>query len=65
MTTPNPVSFVLGVALAAVLSTAVFVHASRRGSAHPTAWGVVVFLFAGIAVPVYFVRYWLQRRNKG
>ena len=38
-------------------------RASKRGSAHATAWGVVVFLFAGIAVPVYFIQFWLQRRN--
>jgi hypothetical protein len=63
MTAPDPASFVIGVMLAAVLSAAVFAHASKRGSAHPTAWGVVVFLFAGIAVPVYFIRFWLQRRN--
>jgi hypothetical protein len=60
---PDPASFVIGVMLAAVLSAAVFAHASKRGNAHPTAWGVVVFLFAGIAVPVYFIRFWLQRRN--
>jgi hypothetical protein len=43
---------------------AVFAHASRHGSRHATAWGVATFLFAGIVVPFYFVRYWLQRRSR-
>ena len=63
MTPPDPASFVIGVTLAAALSAAVFTHASKRGSAHATAWGVAVFLLAGIAVPVYFIQFWLQRRN--
>jgi uncharacterized membrane protein YdjX (TVP38/TMEM64 family) len=59
----SPIQFTLAVALAALLATAVFAHASRHGSRHATAWGVATFLFAGIAVPVYFVRYWLRRRS--
>ena len=42
---------------------AVSAHANRHGSRHATAWGVATFLFAGIIVPFYFVRYWL--RNAG
>ncbi|MET0938291.1 MAG: hypothetical protein ABWY51_03605 [Gaiellaceae bacterium] len=57
----SPIQFVLAVALAALLATAVFAHASRHGSRHATAWGVATFLFAGIAVPVYFIRYLLRR----
>jgi hypothetical protein len=37
-------------------------HASKHGNRHATAWGVAAFLAAGIAVPVYFIRYWLRRR---
>ena len=59
----NTVVFLIAVALAAVASLAVFSHASKHGSRHPTAWGVAVFLFAGVAVPVYFVRHWLRRRG--
>jgi hypothetical protein len=54
--------FLLVVALAAVASTAVFSHASRHGNKHATAWGVATFLFAALAVPLYFLRYWLRRR---
>jgi dolichol kinase len=41
----------------------VFAHASRHGSRHATAWGVAAFLLAGVAVPVYFVGYWVRRRR--
>jgi uncharacterized membrane protein YdjX (TVP38/TMEM64 family) len=60
----NPIQFVIAVALAALLATAVFAHASNHGSSHPTAWGVATFLFAGLIVPVYFVRYWLRRGGR-
>jgi hypothetical protein len=60
---PSPAAFLVSVAIAAGLAMAVFWHASKHGSAHPTAWGVVAFLFAGIAVPVYLIRYWLSRRR--
>ena len=50
--------------LAALLAMAVFAHASRHGSRHATAWGVATFLFAGIVVPVYFVRYLLRRGRR-
>ncbi len=59
----HPLQFVIAVTLAALLAMAVFAHASRHGSRHPTAWGVATFLFAGIVVPLYFVRYWLRRRR--
>jgi hypothetical protein len=55
--------FLFVVALAAVASTAVFAHASRHGSKHATAWGVATFLAAGVAVPLYFIRYWLKKRR--
>jgi hypothetical protein len=59
---PDPVTFLVAVALAALISTGVFAHASRHGSRHATAWGVAAFLAAGVAVPVYFIRYWARRR---
>jgi len=58
---PDPVTFVLAVILAAAISAGVFAHASKHGSRHATAWGVAAFLAAGIAVPVYFIRYWTRR----
>jgi hypothetical protein len=60
----DPVTFLIAVALAALISTGVFVHASKHGSRHATAWGVAAFLAAGIAVPVYFIRYWLRRGGR-
>lgn len=57
--------FGFAIALAAVLAMGVFHHASKHGSRHATAWGVATFLVAGVAVPVYFVRYWLTRRRTG
>lgn len=54
--------FVVGVAAAA--SMAVFAHASRSGNKHATAWGVATFLLAAIAVPLYFLNYWLKKRRR-
>jgi hypothetical protein len=58
--TVGPVTFLIAVALAAAVSAGVFAHAARHGSRHPTAWGVAAFLVAGVAVPVYFIRYWTR-----
>jgi hypothetical protein len=57
----DPITFLIAVALAAAISTGVFAHASKHGSRHATAWGVATFLFAGVTVPVYFIRYWARR----
>jgi hypothetical protein len=57
-------TFVLAVAIDAVLATLVFRHAFRRGNQHATAWGVFTFLAAAIAIPVYFLTYWLNRRRR-
>jgi len=59
---PSPVEFVFAVALAAAISMGIYAHASKHGSQHATAWGIAAFLMAGVAVPVYFLRYWLRRR---
>lgn len=60
----RPLDFLVAVAVAALLAMGVFAHANRHGNRHATAWGVVTFLFAGIAVPVYFIRYWLSKRRR-
>jgi hypothetical protein len=60
----SPGEFVLVVGIAAGLSMAVFWHASKRGSRHPTAWGVATFLFAGIAVPAYVISVLLANRRR-
>lgn len=54
--------FVLVVSAAA--SMAVFAHAEKHGNRHATAWGIATFLALGIAVPVYFIRYWLRTRRR-
>ena len=59
----SPVQFVIAVVVAALLAMGVFAHASKHGSRHATAWGVATFLVAGIAVPVYFIRYLVRRRR--
>ena len=56
--------FVIVTALAAAASLAVFAHADRHGNKHATAWGIATFLAAGIAVPLYFIRYWLRSRRQ-
>jgi hypothetical protein len=56
--------FLLAVALAAAVSMAVFAHADRHGNKHATAWGVATFLVLGVAVPLYFIRYWLRTRRQ-
>jgi hypothetical protein len=61
----NPLEFGVAIVLASLLAMAVFAHASRHGSRHATAWGIATFLFAGIVVPFYFVRYWLLSRHVG
>jgi hypothetical protein len=41
----------------------VYGHAERRGSRPLDRLGRLTFLFAGIAVPVYFVRYAVRSRR--
>ena len=57
--------FVIVTALAAAASLAVFAHADRHGNKHATAWGIATFLAAGIAVPLYFIRYRLMLVSSG
>lgn len=59
---PSFASLLITVAIGAVLATLVFRHAERRGNRHATAWGVFTFLAALVAVPLYFLRYWLRAR---
>jgi hypothetical protein len=56
--------FVLVLVISAAASMAVFAHADRRGNKHATAWGVATFLALGVAVPLYFIRYWLRTRRR-
>ena len=56
----SPVTFLIIVAVDAVLAALIFRHADRRRNRHATAWGVFTFLAAGITIPVYFIWYWLR-----
>ncbi len=55
--------FVVAVVIAALLSMWVYSHASKHGSKHATAWGLLTFLAVGIVLPVYFVHYFVTRRR--
>jgi hypothetical protein len=60
----SPGAFIISVAVAAALSMAVFAHANKRGDKHATLWGIATFLFAGLAIPVYLIRYWVTRNRR-
>lgn len=57
--------FLFGFAVAAVIGGAVWIHADRHGSKHPTAWALSVTFFLAIALPVYLIRTRWLRRKKG
>jgi drug/metabolite transporter (DMT)-like permease len=61
---PSPVDFVIAVVFAAGLAMLIFRHADRHGSRHATAWGLFTFLAALIAIPLYFLNYWLGKNPR-
>ncbi len=63
LTDLSPGEFAFVLAVAAGLSLAVFAHADRHGSRHATAWGIGVFLLAGVVLPLYVLHFWLGRRR--
>ena len=60
LTTPE---FLLAWALAGGAAIGVFLHANRHNVGHATAWGIGVFLFLGIVLPVYVIHYRRTRRR--
>ncbi len=56
--------FLIGFGLAAIIGGAVWVHADRHGSKHPTAWAMCIVFFLGIALPVYLIHYHRTRRAR-
>ena len=54
--------FLVAVLVAAALSMWVYWHASRHGSRHATAWGILTFLFWPV-LPIYFIHYYATRRR--
>jgi len=61
---PAPFDFVIAVIIAAGLAMLIFRHADKHGSRHATAWGVFTFLAALLAIPLYFLNYWLGRNPR-
>jgi hypothetical protein len=56
--------FLIAYVVFAILGGAVFIHADRNGSRHPTAWAIVVFFFGVLALPVYALHVYLTRRRR-
>ena len=50
-------------AIAAAVAITVFLHATRRGNRHATAWGVGAFLFMIPVLPIYILRCTLRPEN--
>ena len=55
--------FLIAFALAAIAGGAVWIHADRHGSRHPTAWAISVVLFLAIALPIYALHVRRSRRG--
>jgi hypothetical protein len=55
--------FIAAYAIATVAGVAVFLHADRHGSRHTTAWGIGVFLFLGLVLPIYVIHVLRARRR--
>ena len=52
LTTPT---FLTAWALDTTAAVVIFLHASKRGSRHATAWGISVFFALALALPAYVV----------
>ena len=48
-------TFLLAWAIDTTAAILVFLHATKRGSRHATAWGIGVFLVLALALPAYIV----------
>jgi hypothetical protein len=55
--------FLVAYAVATAAGVAVFLHADRHGSRHTTAWGIGVFLFLGLVLPIYVIHVIRTRRR--
>ena len=58
------VDFAIAVVIAAGLALLIFRHADKHGSGHATAWGLFTFLAAMLAIPLYFLSYWLAKTRR-
>jgi hypothetical protein len=55
--------FLVAYSVATVVGVAVFLHADRHGSKRASAWGIGVFLFLGVVLPIYIVHARRARRG--
>ena len=55
--------FLVGFTIATTAGILVFLHADKNGSRHTTAWGISVFLFLAVALPVYLIHVRRTRRR--
>jgi hypothetical protein len=56
--------FFLAWLVAGAVSILVFLHASRHGNRHATAWGAGVFLFMIVFLPLYVIRYRASKQGR-
>ena len=54
--------FLVAWAIDTAAAVAVFLHAGKHGSRHPTAWGIGVFFFLILVLPAYLVHVRTRRR---
>jgi hypothetical protein len=59
----SPAQFLVAFTVATVAGIAVFLHADKHGSRHTTAWGIGVFLFMGLVLPIYVIHVVRARRR--
>ena len=59
----SPAQFIFAVVLAAAVSMWVYWHASKHGSKHATAWGILTFLAVLPVLIVYLIHYFRTRRR--
>jgi hypothetical protein len=62
MGTLTPAEFLFAWAVDTAAAVAVFLHASRHGSKHATAWGAFVFLALIVGLPAYLIHARRSRR---
>lgn len=63
MTHLSTANIVFAWAVASGTALLVFLHANKRGSKHATAWGIGVFLFLVIVLPVYIFHSWRSKTS--
>jgi hypothetical protein len=61
MTGLSNTNIIIAWAIACGSAIVVFLHADKRGSKHATAWGIGVFLFLALMLPVYLIHSWRSK----